>query len=175
VLGNLLSLWTNGKLGAQADTMALVTPIFIRACSMGFIFVPLSVLALSSVEPRQRGNAAGLFNLTRELGGSIGTAWMSTALDRRMHHYSVYLGERVDAFNPVAQEQLAQARGVMARTWDAQLGALGLMKQRVAQQALVRAFQDDFVQIALVFGLSLVLVLLLKKPASAGPAPAGAH
>ncbi|WP_164003122.1 MFS transporter, partial [Pyxidicoccus caerfyrddinensis] len=107
IIGMCLSLWTNGHLSSTADEATLITPVFIRACSMGFIFVPLSVMALSNLRPDQRGNAAGLFNLTRELGGSIGTAWMSSALNRLTKVNTTALTSHVDPYSQVTQEQLA--------------------------------------------------------------------
>jgi DHA2 family multidrug resistance protein len=175
VVGLTGSLWLNSGLGPQADTGAMVAPIFVRACSLGFVFVPLSVIALSDLRPEQRGNAAGLFNLTRELGGSIGTAWMSTLLDRSVHAHTQVLSEHVDPYSPIAVEQLRTAQAGLGRVYDAQGGAFGTLNLRVAQQALVRAFRDDFVLIALVFMLSLALVFLLKRPSSSAAAPAGAH
>jgi len=44
----------------------------IRSLGLGFIFIPVSVMALSDLPNEQRSNATGLFNLTRELGGSLG-------------------------------------------------------------------------------------------------------
>jgi MFS transporter, DHA2 family, multidrug resistance protein len=175
IFGNVVSLWLNAHLGPQADEMTMLGPIFARSLSLGFIFVPMSVIALSDVLPQQRGNAAGLFNLTRELGGSIGTAWMSTSLDRRLHFHSAILREHVDAYNPIAQEQLRAMRGITAGTFDAPRGALGILDMRVIQQALVRAFNEDFMVITFVFAAALGLVLLLKRPSGGGPAPAGAH
>ena len=50
----------------------------IRSLALSLCFVPLSVVALADLPASERGSGAGLFNATRELGGSIGTAWMST-------------------------------------------------------------------------------------------------
>ncbi len=76
ILGTSLSLWLNAHLTDQAGFWDLTRPQFVRSVSMGFIFIPISMLALSDLPNEIRGNATGLFNLTRELGGSIGTAWM---------------------------------------------------------------------------------------------------
>ncbi|HZW90573.1 MAG TPA: DHA2 family efflux MFS transporter permease subunit, partial [Myxococcaceae bacterium] len=80
ILWMIASLWLNGHLTQLSDTHAMTLPIFVRSLGLGFCFVPLSVVALSGLKPSERGSAAGLFNLTRELGGSIGTAWMSTII-----------------------------------------------------------------------------------------------
>ena len=58
-IGLVASLWLNGHLTQLADTHALTMPIFVRSLGLGFCFVPLSVVALSGLSPRQRGSAGG--------------------------------------------------------------------------------------------------------------------
>lgn len=76
-------------LGAQLTDVAgfddLVAPQLVRAIGLAFIFIPVSVAALSDLPADQRGNATGLFNLTRELGGSLGTALIRRPGRRRWH------------------------------------------------------------------------------------------
>jgi len=170
------SLWLNGHLTQLADTHALTMPIFVRSLGLGFCFVPLSVVALSGLTPRQRGSAAGLFNLTRELGGSIGTAWMSTMLTNNTQQFRSDLARYADVFNPLFQEQLAQARGLVARMPDAIQSGYALMAARLDSQALIRAFNTGFLVLAGVFALSFILVFLLQKPrGGAELAAASAH
>lgn len=166
IAGMCLSLYTNGQLTNRLDEGALILPVFIRACSMGFIFVPMSVIALSDLPPERRGNAAGLFNLTRELGGSIGTAWMSSALTRSTQLNATLLTSHVDAYSQVTQEQLGGIQGMLAgRVFDPVSAVYGIMNLRIGTQALVRAFNANFTTLAFLFACSLGLVLLLKKPA----------
>jgi DHA2 family multidrug resistance protein len=160
-----LSLWTNAHLQNLADEHAMVMPIFIRSLGLGFIFVPLSVVALSDLPPDKRGNAAGLFNLTRELGGSIGTAYMSFQLDRHSKAYSAYLSEHVTAWSANTLDQLQTMSGqVVGRVPDAQNAALLGLANRLGLQALVRAFNDGFMELAFIFLLGILLTLLMRKP-----------
>jgi MFS transporter, DHA2 family, multidrug resistance protein len=165
ILGMSLSLWTNGHLTTRVDEITLIAPVFIRACSLGFIFVPLSVMALSNLRPEQRGNAAGLFNLTRELGGSIGTAWMSSALSRTTKANATAITSHVDVYGQVAQEQFAQLKAFMAAkgVLDPTAAAYGMLGQRINAQALVRAFNANFLILAVLFVCALGLVALLQK------------
>jgi DHA2 family multidrug resistance protein len=175
LVGLVGSLWINGHLTQLADTRALTLPIFVRSLGLGFCFVPLSVVALSGLSPRQRGSAAGLFNLTRELGGSIGTAWMSTMLTNNSHQFRTDLARYADPFNPLFQEQLAQARGALARLPDAAQSAYALMAARLDTQALIRAFNTGFLVLGAVFALSFFLVFLLQKPKAGPEVAAAAH
>ncbi|MFP2912613.1 DHA2 family efflux MFS transporter permease subunit [Pyxidicoccus sp. 3LFB2] len=175
IAGMCLSLWVNGHLSSTADEAALILPVFIRACSLGLIFVPLSVMALSNLRPDQRGNAAGLYNLTRELGGSIGTAWMSSALSRSTKVNVTALTSHVDPYSQVTQEQVAALQGAVgARVADPLSAAYSILSQRINGQALVRAFNANFMMLTAIFALSMVFVFLLKKPA-AGVKVEGAH
>ncbi|GAC1347131.1 MAG: MDR family MFS transporter [Myxococcales bacterium] len=161
--GIFYSLWLNGHLTAQADNHAMLMPIFVRACFLGLCFVPLSVVALSGLSPKLRGSGAGLFNLTRELGGSIGIAWMSTQLSNNSKQFGSDLAVHVDAWNATALDQLQGLRGgIGARLYDAGQGALALLGLRVQTQALMRAFNQCFLTLAFFFAGALLLVLLLK-------------
>ncbi len=77
--GIFTSLWLNAHLTADASMGNIVTPLFIRAVGTGFGFVPLTFLAVASLPASERPGGTALFNLTRELGASIGTAWMTRA------------------------------------------------------------------------------------------------
>jgi DHA2 family multidrug resistance protein len=169
-----LSLWMNGHLTSQAGFWDLARPQMVRAFALGFIFIPLSVIALSDVTPERRGNATGLFNLTRELGGSIGTAWMSMALDDASKIHASQIGEAVNAYNPVAQEQLSTLRGVASALPDPTGSATSILALRVQLQSLIKSFNDGFLMVAAAFAVGLVLVLFLKRP-SPGVTIEGAH
>jgi DHA2 family multidrug resistance protein len=159
-----LSLWMNGHLTSQASFWDLARPQMVRSFAMGFIFIPLSVIALSDLGADQRGNATGLFNLTRELGGSIGTAWMGMRLDNASKLFASRLGESVNVYNPIAQDQLAQLRGVTSGLPDAGGSAISILGLRVQLQALIKAFNEGFLAVAALFAAGLLLVLLLKRP-----------
>jgi DHA2 family multidrug resistance protein len=164
ILGACLSLWMNGHLTSQASFWDLAKPQMVRAFAMGFIFIPLSVVALSNVSPEKRGNATGLFNLTRELGGSIGTAWMSVSLDDATKMHASRLGEAVSAYNPLAQEQLAALKSAVATLADPTQSATSILALRVQLQALIRGFNDGFLMVAALFAAGTFLVLLLDRP-----------
>jgi DHA2 family multidrug resistance protein len=177
LMGGLIvaySLYLNSHLTNLADERAMLLPIFVRACGLGFIFAPLNVTALSDIPARQRGNAAGLFNLTRELGGSIGTAWMSTRLDYNIKNHITALARNVTIYDPETLEALSQAkRFIGTRVTDSVGASYGLVSMRIAQQALVRAFAENFTMLSFLFAFLLVLVLLLRRPQGSRAAPAG--
>jgi DHA2 family multidrug resistance protein len=175
VTGVFVSLWMNGHLNPAADTHAMIMPIFVRSLALSLCFVPLSVVALSDLRPSERGSGAGLFNATRELGGSIGTAWMSTHLDQMTKQYKSDLAPHIDAFGVAAHEQLSSAQAALgARLWDPAGAALSFLQLRLDTQALVRAFNEGFTTLAVVFLVSLGVIFFLRKP-QAGVVVQGAH
>lgn len=78
----------------------------IRAIGMPLTIVPLTAVATGGIAPEQSGSASALFNMLRNLGGSIGIALLATQLDWREKFHSVRLGESVNAFSAATQERL---------------------------------------------------------------------
>jgi DHA2 family multidrug resistance protein len=163
------------RLTAEAGFWDLVKPNMIRSAGLGFVFIPVSVLALSAVPAPQRGNATGLFNLTRELGGSVGTALMGMLVTDGIKRNGSYLAERVVPGNALVESQIADTARVLGQgTASRELLGETMMKLRVTKEAMVVSFDESFRVVACSIALGLVLVLFLEKPK--GPVDvAGAH
>lgn len=163
-----LSQWIASHLTAEAAFSDLVFPNLIRSLGLVFVFIPVSVASLSDLPLAQRGSATGLFNLTRELGGSLGTAWMGKVVADGIVNHSSRLAEHVSAYSPVAQESWL---GITRRGMDAASTLMG----RVTQQAMVMSFEDGFRLTMLTIGMGIFMVMLLKRTRPGQGAPAGAH
>jgi MFS transporter, DHA2 family, multidrug resistance protein len=163
-----LSQVVASHLTQQAGFWDMVKPNMIRSFGLGFIFIPVSVIALSGLSAAQRGNATGLFNLTRELGGSLGTALMGMLVTNDIKRFGSYLGENLYASNPLTQERLAVLSGTLgSQTVQRDLVAESVLKLRVTTQAMVQSFENGFRWTALAMSLGLALILLLKRPSPA--------
>jgi DHA2 family multidrug resistance protein len=170
------SQYVASHLTQSAGFWDMVKPNMIRSLGLGFIFIPVSVIALSGITPSQRGNATGLFNLTRELGGSLGTALMGMLVSDDMKRFGSYLSERVDPYNPLVQEQLRQTANTLgSQTFQRDLVAEAMLKLKVANQAMVLSFENGFRWTAFAMGLGVLLVLILKRPKPGVAAAADAH
>jgi len=170
ILGVIWSLWLSACLTERSSFFQLVVTNFVRSVALGLVFVPMNVSALSDLPQAQRGNATGLFNLTRELGGSFGTAWMGLIIANQTKIEAAYLGEHLTATNPIYQEQLANsANSLSPYTWTVDLVGEAAMAWRVQVQALVRSFNRGFSVTMLAFAFAIGFVLLMKrtKPGSA--------
>lgn len=160
------SLWMNGHLTASADTATIVTPVLVRGIGIGLGFVPLTLLAVASLPEAARPGGTALFSLTRELGASIGTAWMSTMLERGARKASEAIGTHVHTGSPALVEAQS-VRSALAGTADPESAALLVLQKRIGAQALLRAFNDDFRVLAVAFASATMLILLMRRPRGA--------
>jgi DHA2 family multidrug resistance protein len=163
-----ISQWYAGHLTGEAAFFDLVFPNLLRSLGLVFIFIPVSVAALSDLPLAQRGNATGLFNLTRELGGSLGTAWMGKVVADGIAIHSSRLSEHISAYDPATQEQWTS---LMHRGMDP---AANLMA-RVTRESMVLSFEDGFGITMTAIALGIVMVMLLRRPQASAAAPPGAH
>ena len=151
--------------------------LLVRALGQPFIMVPVAAVATAGLPASRSGAASGLFNMMRNLGGSIGIALLSALLTFREQFHSNRLGEAVSSYNPLTQERLAAltqkftAGGSDAYTAGQQ--ALGSLDAAVRQQANLMAFNDCFHVLGLVL-LAAIAAAVLCRPVKGGGS-AGAH
>ncbi len=154
------------------DFYELMLPQILRGIGMMLAMVPTNTISLGTLPPDRVKNASGLFNLTRNLGGAVGLAIINEVLNDRTDLHISRLQERVNWGNASAVETLNNFTQRLQGMGDAALMAMKQLSQIVHRQAVVMGYGDAFFMLT-VFYLSLsVLVLLLKKPASASAEPA---
>jgi MFS transporter, DHA2 family, multidrug resistance protein len=143
----------------------------IRALGMPLVIVPITTLATGLIEPEQAGSASALFNMFRNLGGSIGIAMLATQLDLREKLHSLRLGEGVTAFSPNSVQQLAQLAqqliGRGAESIAAAQQALGIVAGKVRREAFVMAYGDCFFLLGALL-ISMVLLVWFCRPTKPG-------
>jgi DHA2 family multidrug resistance protein len=176
VVGSLMAL---GSLTPQTGDTDLFWPLIWRGAGTVLMFLPLSLATLSPLPKKDVPSASGFYNLTRQLGGSIGIAILTTLLAQRQGFHHATLAERISTSNPVAVERLQTiSAGLMARGIDpetAQRQALSITERNINLQAAVMSFNDIFRVVAIIFIASLPLLLLLSKGRGNAPAPAAEH
>jgi DHA2 family multidrug resistance protein len=149
----------------------------MRGLGQILVLFPLNQASVGAVEPELAGDAAGLFNMARNLGGSMGLASLGALLDWRTTQHVSALRDGVTANSPLAQERLSAMASGFAAQGDgayAQLKALRQLAGQIDQQAAVLTFADAFWVLGLGLVICLPLVLLLRIPKQTGPA-LGAH
>lgn len=139
----------------------------VRAVGMPFILVPLTSLAMGNIGQRQSASASALFNMLRNLGGSIGIALLATQVDVREKFHSERLGEPVSPFNPATTERLEQLAGHwVSRGSDAATAAgqaLATVAKSVRREAVVMAYGDAFLIVGVVM-LAMVVAAWACRP-----------
>ncbi len=172
------SLWMLSKINLSAGYWDIFWPQFIQGTAMGFLFVPLTTITHDPIPKEEMGNATSIFNVMRNIGGSVGIAAATTMVARHSQAQINTLGAHVSAFSPEVQQMLTQARaGFMAKGADsvtatrrAYESLFGMVQQQAAMLSFVHAFQ----LMAVVFLCCLPLILLMRKPRHKGPVQ-GAH
>jgi DHA2 family multidrug resistance protein len=155
-------------------------PLVIRSVGTVFMFLPLQLAAIGPIPRQDIAAATGFFNLTRQLGGSMGVAVLTLVLDRRTEFHHAVLAEKVvsGAADVTARLNMITA-GLIGRGMDPSTAhdrALAMLDGGVRAQATVLSFIDTFWGTALVLVLALPLIFLLgKPPKGAAPAGGGGH
>jgi DHA2 family multidrug resistance protein len=141
------------------------------------MFLPLNMATLGPIPKKDVSAASGFFNLTRQLGGSVGVALLTTLLSRRNEmHRTVLVAKLVPGTQAVEQRLGQLVNGFLGQGFDAataQHKAVAVLDHLVNTQASILSFGDTFwATAALIFG-SLPLVLLLGKPTQGVKVEAG--
>jgi len=172
------TLWAMSHWTLQSGTADLFWPQITRGVALGLMFVPLSLATLRSLPPEDMLQGAGLYNLFRQVGGSLGIAALATLVDHRATLHHAYLAESVSPFNMATQQRLAAiAGGMMQRGLDpssAMDAARHALDGVISQQSAVLAFRDCYWVILGIFVVLAPLVPLLRRPPGTGPGAAPA-
>jgi DHA2 family multidrug resistance protein len=157
----------------------LIVSLLVRALGQPLIIVPLSTLSTGDIEVSQSSSASALFNMMRNLGGSIGVALISTFLTQREHLHSVHIGESIYSASAAVQERLSSTTAyLISRGADAAMAqqqATAMIDNLVRQQSYLMAYNDTFLIVGITLLSSVAAVALLKRPKALASAGAGAH
>jgi DHA2 family multidrug resistance protein len=165
----VVAVYLNAFMTDQEGFAELFVPQAVRGIALMFCFLPANLIALGTLPPSQLKNAAGLYNLMRNLGGAIAIAAIGTILNNRLWFHWNRLIEDVNPARPAVQHFLdAQSSRLGAMVpGDPSRAALELLAQMVERQALVMSFNDVLMVMGGAFLVGLPLTLLLRRPRSA--------
>ncbi len=165
-----------GMVNLAIGPFTLLVPILITGFALSFVFVPLANLATSTLSREEMGNATGLFNMLRNIGGSIGIAMATTALIRRAALHQNDLAGQLSPTNPILQQRSAQIGSYLAQRVGpaaARPGSFGMIYGLMQQQSALKAYVDVFRWTALLAFFCAVAVWLFKKPIKHTAPPPG--
>jgi DHA2 family multidrug resistance protein len=172
-IGLLISawaLWLMSGFNLDASFRAVVWPRIIQGFGLGLFFVPLSAATFSGISNEETGNASGIFNLLRNLGGSFGVAFSTTVLARRTQLHQTFLAEHVTPYHPSFQHyyhQIQQWLQIHQMPFAGSSTALGEIYQRVLRQAHMLAFNDTFWLLALATAALVPLTIFFRQQSKA--------
>jgi DHA2 family multidrug resistance protein len=162
---NAVSFYQFSVLSLDVGFWDIFIPQFLQGVGFGMIFVSLSTAALSTIEKHMLTAATGLYNVVRQVFGSIGIALAATILDRGENFNRARLMEHITIFGDSTNHMLRSltqyfyARGMdMA---DAQNKALKAVEEIVSRQASMLSFNYLFSLIAALFIISIPLIFLI--------------
>lgn len=178
VLGLLtmaFSLWLMSGLNLNADFLAIAWPRLVQGFGLGLFFVPLAAATYVNIPKEQMGNASGIFNLIRNLGGSFGVAAATTLLSQRSQVHQTFLVENITPFSPPLREygqyflKLLPGHDPLAQQSHQVLAGI---YREVLRQAGMLAFNDVFWLFALLTAMVAPLTIFLRRAKGAGAADA---
>ncbi|HEU5458007.1 MAG TPA: DHA2 family efflux MFS transporter permease subunit [Terracidiphilus sp.] len=167
-----------GAVNLDIGPFTLLIPILFAGFTLSFVFVPLATITMSTISREEMGNATGLFNMLRNIGGSVGIAMATTALVRRADLHQTTLAAQLSPSSPAVQQRTAMMAAYLNHYLGRAQGrpaAYGIIYQQMAQQSALLAYIDIFRWTALLAFLCAGLVWLLKKPPEHATAPEGIH
>lgn len=148
----------------------------LRGVGQMLALMPLNQASMAAVSREEAGDAAGLYNMARNLGGSVGLSLLGVYIDRRNVFHDAVIRDSVSANSIVGQEHLAAtSAGFLAQHGDrafAHLQALGQLAREMQLQASVITYSETFYVLGVALLLCIPLALFLRKPTQA-PAPSG--
>jgi DHA2 family multidrug resistance protein len=171
VLGFLIgagSLFWFSHLNLEVGYWNLFWPQFFQGLSFSLLMVPLTVVSMDRIAPEAIGNAASLFNVMRNLGGSVGIAATQTLLARFRQGQTNILGSHVSPYSLSTQLRLEGLHRMFVAHGSDPTTAAGqsnaLLWGMVQRQAAMLSYLDVFRLMAFLLLLAIPFVVLLKKP-----------
>ena len=185
------SLWTMTGWTPDASQWSVISVTIIQGAGLGFVFIPLQVVAFATLPAAVRTDGTSLLSLFRNIGSAIGVSVTSTMLARNIQAVHADLVQHVTPFsralqgggmaqqmlNPVEGAAPLVVRGGLVNTQvlNMQNSNAMLLDSLLTHQATIIAYLDDFKLMLLTSAPTVLLLLLLRKPARTMALPADAH
>lgn len=173
------AMWMLGHLTTQSGLSDTQAGLIVRGFGLGLVFIPISTVAFTGLQGAQIAQGAALYNLLRQLGGSLGIAVLTTYITNMTSYHRANLVSNLYSGNVTFDQRVAAiAGGMQAHGFgptEAHTMALGIISRTVQAQAMTMAYNNAFILLGLSFVFALPAVLLLRRAKRGGGAPAEAH
>ncbi len=164
IVVSALSTYLMSLFNLQSGFWTFVWPRVVLGVGMGFLFIPLTTMTLSHISKEKMTEATAMYNLLRNIGGSVGVAYVTTMLSRRAQFHQFRLVEHITPFDAGYQisrykiEQWLSFKGMHFLPPDA------MVYGELLRQSNLMAFTDTFFLLSVLMILVLPLVLIMKRP-----------
>ncbi|TPI62369.1 DHA2 family efflux MFS transporter permease subunit [Mesorhizobium sp. B3-1-3] len=137
----------------------IISTGFIQGAGLGFLFVPLTTITFATLAPERRSEGTGLYNLSRNIGSSVGISVVTALLTQNQQINHANIATYVTPYNPAFSDPaVSQALSPYTAAGRAALDGL------VTLQATIISYVDDFKLMMILSLAAIPLVLLLRKP-----------
>jgi MFS transporter, DHA2 family, multidrug resistance protein len=163
----ICNLWL-GTANLAIGPNSMFWAITLTGFFVGFVFVPLATVAVGTLRIEQMGNASGIYNLFRNVGGSVGISVVNTLVARHEQLHRTELSHSLSLQNPVLHQAIARLQELMAYHADAVTAldrAHKLVENLLNQQAALWSYVDDFRYLAILCFLSAPIAFALRRVA----------
>jgi DHA2 family multidrug resistance protein len=175
-----LSCFIDTDLSANTGGSQFVMSQALRGFGQILAFMPLNQASVGAVPREDAADAAGLYNMARNLGGSLGLALLGVFIDRRVQDHVDFIGASVTSNSVLAQSRMADQAAAFAAAngGDIQTGqqqAMAALAATVRQQALIITYSECFWVLGVALIMMMPLVLVLRPPPRSAIATEAAH
>jgi MFS transporter, DHA2 family, multidrug resistance protein len=151
------SLWDMAqRFSMQMDMWSVIWTGFVQGMGLGLIFPPLSTLAFATLPARHRTEAAGIFNLARNAGSSVGVSVVIALFAANSQVVHASLAAHVTPYNALLR--------TMPHLWSSHGAGVAALNVEISRQAAMVAYLDDFVLMMIVTLAAAPLIALMRNP-----------
>jgi DHA2 family multidrug resistance protein len=156
-----VTLFWFGFLNLNVGYWDLFWPQFLQGVSMSLLFVPLTTLTMNFIRKEEMGNATSIFNLMRNIGGSIGIATAATMLERNRQSFTNILGTHVTPYAYQSQQMLSQLKASLITRGIDPVSAGERANALLFGTVQRHATMLSFIELMRLFGMLFILLLPL--------------
>jgi DHA2 family multidrug resistance protein len=163
-IGLALTAWAMYDMTGWTPNVSQWTIIsvgFVQGSGLGFLFVPLTTIAFSTLPAQMRGEGAGLYNLSRNIGSSAGISVVTALITENTQTNHANLTDYINPFNHALQQP-----NIVAHMNPLEAAGRAALDSTLTEQATIIAYMDDFKLLMIMALVSMPLVVLLRKPST---------
>jgi DHA2 family multidrug resistance protein len=172
-----LSAFLNLEITPDYAGDQLFIPNLVRAVGQSLVLTPLSSLATGGIERENAGSASAMFNMMRNLGGSIGIAGLETFITKREQFHSNMISAQASLLDPATRQRIAALQQHFMSAGNSDSGtawhdAVVQIGRTIRAQSYLLAYSDAFYLMGVALLLAMVTTFAMRKSSGGG---AGAH